>query len=250
MRSMVKLLRTILVLSFSAAAFAAQPSADDIANRAVDVLGSAAWSQARYFSFTFHVEREGQVVSSFPQRWDRVTGDYKVSGLDPQGRPFEIVMNVLSNKGRAKLNGEAVTDSKKLNDLLVNVGGRRFVNDVFWLLMPLRMTEKDVARENLGERNDSCGHVWDVLKITFPHGALYPGDAHWAWINKDTGVVEEWDMQLTSNPEDRPTAVMFKDYRRVGGLYISTKREVKARAQVVRFDDLQILPAPPKGAFN
>jgi hypothetical protein len=249
MRSMVKLLRTILILSLSASVYAQSP-ADDIASRAVDILGAASWPQARYFAFTFHVEREGQVVSSFPQRWDRVTGDYRVSGKDPQGRDFEVVMNVVSKKGRATINGEAVTDPAKLNDILTNIAGKRFVNDVFWLLMPLRMTEPDVKREFIGERSDSCGRVWNVLKLTFPQGALYPGDAHWAWISKDTGIVEEWDMKLTSLPEDRPTEVLFHDYRRIGGLYISTRREVKERAQIIRFDDLQILPAPPKGAFQ
>lgn len=247
---MVKVLRTILILAFSVAAYGQQPTADDITNRAIDVLGAAAWPQARYFAFTFHVEREGQVVSSFPQRWDRVTGDYRVSGTDPEGRPFEVVMNVMTMKGRATLNGERVTDAAKLNNILTNVGGKRFVNDVFWLLMPLRMTETGVKRELVGERSDSCGRTWDVVKLTFPQGALYPGDAHWAWINHDTGIVEEWDMKLTDVAEDRPTEVMFRDYRRIGGLYISTRREVRARAQVVRFDDLQILPAPPKGAFN
>lgn len=249
MRMMVKVLRIITVLSLCAAAYGQEkPSADALAARAVDVLGASAWSQARYFAFTFVVERDGKVVSQFPQRWDRLTGDYRVSGLDPIGNPFEVTMNVNTKKGRATSKGVPVTESGKIVDFLNSVGFRRYVNDTFWLLMPLRLTESGVKREYVGERSDSCGRVWDVVKLTFENGALIPGDAHWAWINRDSGIVEEWDMRLQTS--ERPTEIMFRDYRRVGGLYLPMRRDVKVGNQVIRFTDLQILPAPPKGAFN
>ena len=255
---MVKVLRTLVILSLLATAAAAQqapaaphPSADALAARAVDVLGAAAWPQARYFAFTLTIERDGQVVSSFPQRWDRLTGDYRVSGKDPQGRPFEIVMNLNTMQGRATVDGEPVANPGRVKDMLEMLGNRRFVNDVFWLLMPLRMTEPDVARSYEGERSDSCGRVWDIVKLTFAKGGLVPGDTHWAWINRDTGIVEEWDMRLQSSaPDAPPTEIMLHDYRRVGGLLISMRREVHGAAQTVRIEDLQILPAPPKGAFQ
>jgi hypothetical protein len=50
-------------------------------------------------------------------------------------------------------------------------------------------------------------------------------------------------------PEDVPLQVMFRDYRRIAGLLISVRREVRGRNQIVRLDDLQILPDVPKGAF-
>jgi hypothetical protein len=245
---MVKVWRIIVTLMFAGAVYA-QPSADAITARAMDMLGASAWPHARYFSFTFNVERDGKVVSSFPQRWDRVTGDYRVSGTDPLGNPFEVVMNLNTMKGRVTQKGVEVTDRLKVKEAIENLGNRRFVNDVFWLLMPLRMTEAGVKREYVGERTDSCGRIWDVLKVTFPKGGLVPGDVYWAWVNRDTGIVDEWDMKVLAT-EERPTEVIFRDYRRVGGLYISTKREVRRGSQFVRIDDLQVLPAPPKGAFQ
>jgi hypothetical protein len=248
---MVKALRILIILVFPAVAFAQQaqqPSADAIAARAIDMLGGAAWPQARYFAFTLNIEADGKVVSSFPQRWDRLTGDYRVSGADPLGNPFEVVMNLNSKKGRVWQKGVEITDPGKVKDALDKLGARRFVNDVFWLLMPLRMTEPGVKREYVGERSDSCGRVWDVVKLTFENGAIVPGDTYWAWVNRDTGIVEEFDMKVQAT-EPRPTEVLFHDFRRVGGLYISTRREVRRGGQFVRIDDLQILPAPPKGAF-
>jgi hypothetical protein len=91
-----------------------------------------------------------------------------------------------------------------------------------------------------------------VVKLTFEHGGLTEGDTHWAWVNRDTGIVDEWYMKMQSAaPADRPTEIIFHDFRRAGGLYISTRREVRGPvSQFVRLDDLQILPAVPKGAFQ
>ena len=74
-----------------------------LAKRTIDAQGGAAWAKARFLSFTFVVERNGQATASFPQQWDRVTGDYRVSGVDPKGVPFTVVLNTKTRTGRAWL---------------------------------------------------------------------------------------------------------------------------------------------------
>ncbi len=227
------------------------PSADDVARRAVDILGGGvAWDKARYIAFTFNVERDGKLVASFPQRWDRYTGEYRVSGKDRDGTPFDAVINI-NTKVMQRANGVSVTDNAQFKDLF-ELAYRRFINDTYWLLMPMKMFDSGVHRTYDGERTDSCGHTWDLVKLSFDAGVgLTPGDVYWPWINRDTGVVEEWDMKLQSmKPEEPALQVFFHDYRRIGGLLISTRREVRGRGQVVRLDDVQILPDIPKGAFE
>src|SRR3712207_4337744 len=94
-----------LVLSLIAAATYGQ-TADDVARRAIDVLAGPAWDQARYFAFTFNVERDGKIAASWNQRWDRFTGDYRVSGKNRDGQDVVVVMNVNTRQGRAWRNGE------------------------------------------------------------------------------------------------------------------------------------------------
>src|SRR5215212_2474728 len=78
------------------------PTADDVARRAFDVAGGPAWETARYFAFTFNLDRtDGTRAASFPQRWDRTTGDYRVSGVDPQGKKFDVTMNLRTGIGKA-----------------------------------------------------------------------------------------------------------------------------------------------------
>jgi hypothetical protein len=244
----------IFSILFSTAAIAQQalPTADDVARRSYDIHGgSTAWEKARYLSFTFNVERDGKIATSYPQRLDRYTGDYRVTGRKQDGTPFEVIMNLKTRAGRATQNGSAVTDAVKLKELL-DLGYTRFVNDTFWLLMPLKIFDPGVHRTYEGERSDSCGHTWDVVKLTFDQSTgLNPGDVYWSWINRDTGVIEEWDMKLQSmKPEDPPLEVMFRDYRRIAGLLISVRCEVRKKNQIVRLDDVQILPDVPKGAFE
>jgi len=223
-------------------------TADSIARRAIDVLAGPAWEKARYFAFTFDVSRNDQVVASFPQRWDRYTGDYRVSGRDQKGQDFLVIMNINTKKGRAWQNGVEATDP---TDLLT-LGYRRFINDTYWLLMPLKALDPGVHREYVGDRTDSCGHTWDVVKLSFDPGVgLTSADQYWMWVNRDSGVVDEWDMKLEgSKPDDSPVAVYFHDYGRYNGVLLSTRREVRGKGQMVSLDNLVVSSETPKGAFE
>ena len=57
--------------------------------------------------------------------------------------------------------GVEVTDLPALKELLA-LGYRRYNNDTYWLLMPLKMLEPGVHRSSQGERTDAAGHKWDV----------------------------------------------------------------------------------------
>ena len=124
----------------------AQTSADAVARRAIDTLAGEAWEKARYLAFTFNVERDENVAASFPQKWDRYTGQYRVTGKNPQGETFDVVMNINTKEGSATLNGAPVADPKEL----LALGYRRFINDTYWLLMPLKSMDPGVRRESAG----------------------------------------------------------------------------------------------------
>lgn len=249
---MKKMTLLFLILIPSIALAQATRTADEVSRRALDVLGGGpAWERARYISFTFNVERFGKLVSTFPQSLDRSTGEYRVSGKTEDNLPFDVVVNIPTKKGHGTLGGEAVSKGEKWTQLY-NIAYRRFINDMNWLLMPVQIMDSRVHRTYEGERTDSCGHTWDVVKLTWDASAgMTPGDIYWLWINRDTGVVEEWDTRSgTMAPEEAPVAIIFRDYQRVGGLLLSLRREVKGKDQIMRFDALKVLPAVPKGAFD
>ena len=223
-------------------------NADDVARRAIDVLAGPAWEKARYFAFTFNVERQGKIAVSFPQRWDRFTGDYRVSGHDQSGADVLVIMNTNTKTGRAWKNGAEVQDPAEL----LTFGYRRFINDTYWLLMGLKAFDPGVHREAAGERTDSCGHKQDVVKLSFDEGVgLTPKDQYWMVVNRDSGLIDEWDMKLQgSQPDAQPQPVLFHDYRRFGGMLLSTRREVAGKDQFIRLDDITVAAEVPKGSFD
>lgn len=224
-----------------------QTSADDIAKRTIENLAGPQWEPARYLAFTFDVERDGKSVASYPQRWDRYTGDYRVSGKDREGNDVLVIMNTNTKAGHAWKNGTEVADPKDL----LTFGYRRFINDTYWLLMPLKALDPGVHRDLAAARTDSCGHPQDVVHLFFDPGVgLTPADNYWMVVNRDTGLVDEWDMKLTgSKPEDEPQVVVFHDYRRIGGLLLSTKREMKGKGQWILLNDITVSRDVPKDAF-
>jgi len=228
-------------------AASAQPTADAVAQRAIDVLAGPAWNDARYFAFTFDVEREGKIVVSYPQRWDRFTGDYRVSGKNREGEDVLVVMNINTKEGKAWKNGQAVADPKDL----LTFGYRRFINDTYWLLMGFKSFDPGVSREYAGEKSDAGGNVYDVVQFSFDKVGLTPGDVYWMWVNRKTGLVDQWHMKLEgSKPEDEAGVVLFHDYERFGGLQISTRREIQGKGQFILLNDIVVAKSVPKGAFS
>ena len=250
----MRILANLLSVFLTASSVLAQatPSADELARRTVDMMGGGgAFEHARYLSFTFTVIKDKKEIASFPQRFDRYTGDYHVSGRRPDGIPFEATINVKTGSVRGTIQGRAVTTPEEQKKLF-QFGYERYINDVFWLLMPMMMLDPPYTRVYDGPRTDTCGHTWDLLKLTVEDKpGNPPAGTYWPWINRDTGLVDEWDMKPAGlNADQPPVEVTFREYRRIAGLLISVRRDLRPAIQTVRFDDLQILAAPPKDAFK
>ncbi|HEY4642932.1 MAG TPA: hypothetical protein VII75_16450, partial [Thermoanaerobaculia bacterium] len=123
--------------------------------------------------------------------------------------------------------------------------------DTYWLLMPIKSMDPGVHREYVGERSDQCGHTWDVVKLSFDKVGLTPGDNYWMWVNRDTGIVDEWDMHLQNmKPDDIPLPVYFHDFKRIGGLLLSTRRELRGKTSSIELTDISVASEVPKGAFE
>lgn len=225
---------------------AVSPAPREVAARAINVMAGPAWDKARYFSFSFNVERDGKIAASFPQQWDRFTGDYRVSGKDREGHDFDIRMNLNTRQGTVLLDGKPVADP---TDLLKR-GYGRFINDTWWLLMPLKLLDPGTKLESAGVKQDECGLSHDVLKFTFEQGiGLTPGDQYWVWISRDTGLVDRWEMLLQGSKDQRPTVVFLREYGRYAGLILSTLKE-EDNGIKIRLANLVVSTEVPVGAFK
>ncbi len=238
----------LLTLLVALPVSAQQVTADEVARRAFDVMAGPAWEKARYIAFSFNAERDGKIAASWSHRWDRYTGDYRVSGKDAQGNDLLILMNINTRQGRAWQNGAEVKDAAEL----LKRGYGRFINDTYWLLMPLKALDPGVKRELAPSKTDACGRTHDVVRLSFDDGVgLTPGDVYWMHVNRDTGLVDEWLMKLQNmKAEEAPTELVFRDYRRFGNLLLSTRREIRGTTRAIVLGDIEVMPEFPRGAFR
>lgn len=222
-------------------------TAEEIAKRVFDTLAGEAWETARYFSFTFTVERDGNVVAAIPQRYDRFTGDYRVEGKNREGVPYLVVMNVNTKQGRAWLDGKEVSDSA---ELLKSAYGR-FINDTYWLLMPLKLRDPGSHLDLAETTTDECGRTYDVLKISFDPGVgLTSSDQYWMYVNRDTNLIDRWEMKLQgSKPEEPRRAFIFKRLERSGGILLPTLKESTSGTSRILLNDYFVSDQVPAGAF-
>ena len=222
-------------------------SAAEIAKRVFDTAAGAEWERARYLSFAFTFERDGKVVSSIPQRYDRFTGDYRVEGKNREGVPYLVIMNVNTKQGRAWLDGKEVSDPKAL----LESGYGRFINDTYWLLLPLKLRDPGSRLDLAETKTDECGRTYDILKISFESGVgLTSGDQYWMWVNRDTNLIDRWEMKLQGDkPEDPRNVYLFKRLERSGGVLLSTAKESTTRPVRVLLNDFVVSDKVPAGAF-
>jgi hypothetical protein len=224
--------------------------ADDVARaaaqKAFDAHAGKAWEPARYFAFTFAVEREEKVVASFDHRLDRYTGEYRVSGKDKEGNDFVVRMNVNTKEGKAWLAGQPVEDAKPW----LERGYGRFINDVYWLFMPIKLLDPGVNLESAGLQEEN-GRSYDVVKLTFENVGLTPGDIYWPWIDRETGSVDRWDMLLQGMKRDEAKRTYrFSGWETIGGIRFSTVRASEDGKSKILLQNIVVQKDVPTGALD
>jgi hypothetical protein len=170
-----------------------------------------------------------------------------VEGKDREGRAYVVLFDLDTRKGRAWLDGREQEDPEKL----LEYGYGRFINDTYWLLVPAKMLDPGVTLEAAGSRTDECGRTYDGVRLAFDAVGLTPGDQYWLWVDRDTGLVDLWQMQLQSmKPEDPKLEYRFREYERIGGLLLSLSKPSVDGASRIWFSSVDVRPDVPEGAFD
>jgi hypothetical protein len=87
--------------------------------------------------------------------------------------------------------------------------------------MPAKLLDPGVQLAWEGEATGSAktgdaGKTYDVIRVTFDKVGLTPGDTYWAYISRETSLMERWDFVLEGDkPADRAT-FLWKDWTWVG----------------------------------
>lgn len=221
------------------------PQAIEVAGRAIEAMGGASgWAKTRYLAFDFVVEAGGAPPVAYRHYWDTASGRYRVEGMDEERRSYLVLFNVNTRKGMAWLEGWPARGEDR--ERLLREAHERFINDVYWLLMPLKLLDPGAHVRYEGEVRDGAS-VRDRVRLTFDAGiGLTPGDTYWAEVDRKSGRMERWEFLLEGDTERY--GYRWKDWRRFGPLTLSVAKEAEDGSDRILFLNViaaeEVDPAP------
>jgi hypothetical protein len=235
-RILALLLLPLIVATAGRTAETRDPAAVAVAASTLEAMGGAsAFAKLRTLKFDFVVERDGKEVARFHHVWDRWDGRYRVEGLNREGKSTKTLFNVQRpGEGRSWLDGKELA-GEELKKALERAYGR-FINDTYWLLMPAKMQDPGVNLASEGEA-EKDGKTYDVVRLTFAEGVgLTPQDTYWAYVSKDSGLMERWEFVLTGQEAKDRATFAWTDWQVVGGVRLAMTKTAVGGSTVIRFD--------------
>lgn len=197
--------------------------------------GERAWNDLSWnLSFEFVSYREGKEAARFSHRWNRRTNAAVVSGTGRDGKRWEVRFgDLFARRGTAMLDGAPAHDSM-VTRLLDNAYAR-FINDSYWLLMPLKLLDKGVNHRRL-EDTTIGGRRYETLALSFEKVGLTPGDQYWLYIDPKTKRVARWRFLLQSGNTGEYT---WEEYERVGPVTLPRVRRLANGQVAIRFENVK-----------
>ena len=217
------------------------PSPQAVADRALQALGGkAAWDNTRYIHFTFAGRRT--------HWWDKWTGRHRVEGQNKEGQKYVVLENINTKEGTAYLNGQKA-EGDKAKELLEAAYGA-WVNDTYWLLMPYKLQDPGVNLPYAGQETID-GKTYDKLALSFEQVGLTPGDRYWAYINRDSGLMDRWAYILQDMPKEGPPTVWrWEGWQKYGNIMLAPGRTRVGDDRKLDLGDIAVSDQMPDSVFT
>ena len=223
---------------------------DSLAWRMVESMGGLeAWQELPYLRFDFAVGQDDERVPVAHHLWDRRSGDYRVEWRERSDSTYTVLFNVRTREGTAYLNGQPADSVRQM--VLLNHAYRRFINDTYWMLAPVKVFDPGVERTYLA---DSSTAEHEVLRLTFSDVGVTPGDRYLLYIDAQTGRLDRWAFVLQGNPEAPPSYYRWIGYEgfktAAGSLYVGTRKESIRSLRVIYTDRVVMPESVPAALFS
>jgi hypothetical protein len=216
---------TILCLFFGVLVLAATSRAQTpppIAEQTAKAYGLDAFGQVEAIRFTFNADLPGGVKSSRTWEWHPKTDTVSYEAKDKEGKPVKAAYQ------RSQLGSQS--------DAVKNDIDPAFINDQYWLLLPLHLvwdggaTVTADGMQKLPLGNASAERV--VMKYP-SEGGYAPGDTWEFYVGADKRIEE---IVYRRGGPKKPSIVMatFAEHKKAGPLLISTDHRGTADGQPVR----------------
>ena len=244
---MIPAIVVFVVTAAAAAAPAPDPKAAAVADQVLEALGGEQnWNNTHFLRFDFAVDVAGKPVMSRSHYWDKWTGRYRVEGNTKEGDPYLVLMNLNTKEGSAWLKGNPLDGEEKKKYL--EKGYASWVNDSYWLLMPYKMKDQGVHLALAGEAKDN-GQSYDKVQLSFESVGLTPKDRYWAWVNRDTHMVDRWEYILQGE-KGPATRFDWSGWKKMGNVMLAPERMNTKEKERIYFPVLDVPAAIPDAKFT
>ena len=239
---------------------AASASASDSAAHYADLLmdfqgGRDAWEATRFLRFRWIVERDGETVADRSHAWDRYTGRYRLSYTRPDSSRFLALFDVgsmasdtMPPEGDVWVGEERMTGAARDSALRDAYGA--FINDSYWLLMPLKWRDPGVHLAYAGTTTLPDSADYATVHLTFDEGLGVTEDEYWGFVEPETGRMAAWQYHLQGR-EEKGDVIWWEDWRTFGPqeLRLSLDRRFSSGDARIHFEDVAADTAVPDGVF-
>lgn len=185
--------------------------ADSLARELWRSAGGEGLDEVAQIDFRFVVTDGDETAFEAAHRWDRRGARDRVTWTDRQGAVQDAVVNLETKRACGHIDGRAVG-----GDPLAALGQSaygRWVNDAYWLMVPLKVLDPGVSRRLLEPEGETRR-----LELTFADVGLTPGDRYVLEIDPE-GRLVRWEMALEGmEAGDEPTGVTFEGHTTIGPL--------------------------------
>lgn len=195
MRKTILTLRTVL-LALDQSSHADDAKAQVLASAVIEASGGENWSGVKVVEFTFNVDADGKQVMSAKHHWDVGSG---MDTITWNGKTATVNVNVEPSK---------VEDKEAY---------QRWVNDSYWLLMPLKLKDRGVNLKYLGERQVE-GTKFQMIELSFGDIGMTPNDHYNLYVAANT--IRRWDYMPSP---DKTISGTWEEYRNFNGVTLSTE---------------------------
>jgi hypothetical protein len=231
-----------LLLAASTALAQAPPTVDSVVDHLTQSLGGRpAWDGTHYIRFNFLGRRT--------HWWDKWTGRHRLEGDTKDKQHYVVIENVNTKEGSAWLDGKKL-EGEKAQEMVKNAYGA-WVNDTYWLIEPYKLRDPGVNLSYAGEETID-GNAYDKLAVSFGTVGLTPGDRYWVYVNRKTGLMDQWSYILQDMPKDGPpTAWKWEGWQKYGNIMLAPHRvQVGADNRKLELTDIAVLDQLPDSVFT
>ena len=198
MRYMIRITFALLILAASQclAAHRRDAKAEEIGHTMMNAMGGEkAWYAAHFVRFDFKVNADGKTVADRSHLWDKMTGRYRLEDKTKDGKLRVVLLNVTDRHGDAYVDGkklEGTAGAKAVKDAY-----GAYINDMYWLAMPWKWMDAGVNLQYVGPKTVG-NDAGEVVRLTFDHVGLTPGDRYDAFVSSQSHLMTHWDYKLQS----------------------------------------------------